>query len=146
MTDYDHLRRLAALWANEDDPVPYYLMPKRASEPLVEALALLDTAEAERDSAVEAYHEALASDEYNRAQCDEARADVEQLLSDVTYWKGAAGRSYAEVERLRATLRATRDQLDRFGYGDFRWGDTPRDPEVVAAVQAADAALGGTTS
>jgi hypothetical protein len=46
-----------------------------------------------------------------------------------------------EVERLRAALIATRDELARWGWGDFHYGAQPQDKRVVDAVALADAAL-----
>lgn len=46
-----------------------------------------------------------------------------------------------EVERLRSTLIAARAEVDRWGYGDFHWGETPRDEGVLSMLARIDAAL-----
>jgi hypothetical protein len=47
---------------------------------------------------------------------------------------------------MRALLVDARAEIDRWGYGDFHWGDTPRDPGVLAMLARIDASLGVTTS
>jgi hypothetical protein len=43
---------------------------------------------------------------------------------------------------LRALLVDARAEVDKWGYGDFHYGDTPRDPGVLAMLARIDAALG----
>lgn len=43
--------------------------------------------------------------------------------------------------RLRDALQYARNELDRCGYGDFHYGETPRDPRILAALEIADAAI-----
>lgn len=47
-----------------------------------------------------------------------------------------------EIERLRNALLDAREEIDKWGYGDFHYGDTPREPSVLAALAAIDEVLG----
>lgn len=46
-----------------------------------------------------------------------------------------------QIGRLRATLQAVRDELNRWGFGDHHYGATPRDEGVLRAVALADQTL-----
>ena len=45
------------------------------------------------------------------------------------------------IQRLREVLQATRDELDRWGWGDSHWGEQPQERSVVDAVALADRVL-----
>jgi hypothetical protein len=45
------------------------------------------------------------------------------------------------VDTLRATLQATRDELNRWGHGDFHYGAQKQERSVVEAVERADRVL-----
>lgn len=45
------------------------------------------------------------------------------------------------IERLRATLQATRDELARWGWGDHHYGTQAQEESVVKAVALADRVL-----
>lgn len=45
------------------------------------------------------------------------------------------------IEKLRAVLQATRDELNRWGHGDMHYGSMPQNARVVAAVELADRTL-----
>lgn len=47
----------------------------------------------------------------------------------------------ATLPELVAVLIEARAEVDRWGYGDFHWGETPRDPGVLATLERIDAAL-----
>ena len=47
-----------------------------------------------------------------------------------------------EKPDLRAVLVEARAELDRWGFGDFHYGDTPRDPGVLAMLAKIDTVLG----
>jgi hypothetical protein len=44
-------------------------------------------------------------------------------------------------EEVLALLRDARAEIDKWGYGDFHYGDTPRDPDVLAMLARIDAFL-----
>lgn len=48
---------------------------------------------------------------------------------------------YADNARLRAALVRARAEIDRWGYGDHHYGNTPRDPGVLAALADIDHTL-----
>lgn len=49
--------------------------------------------------------------------------------------------NHEEMRQVVEALRATRDELSRWGFGDFHYGNMPRDPEVLDALAIANAAL-----
>lgn len=52
------------------------------------------------------------------------------------------GRLAEERRVLREALVEARAEIDGWGYGDFHYGNLPRDPSVLAALANIDAALG----
>ncbi len=56
-------------------------------------------------------------------------------LSDPT------GLPSGEGVSLRQALEIARDELKRWGWGDFHYGEQPQDPVVLAAISIADKAL-----
>lgn len=48
---------------------------------------------------------------------------------------------YADNARLRAALLRARVEIDKWGHGDFHYGNTPRDPSVLAALADIDRTL-----
>lgn len=46
------------------------------------------------------------------------------------------------IDALRLLLVDARAEIDRWGYGDFHFGPTPRDPEVLAMLERIDKVLG----
>lgn len=45
------------------------------------------------------------------------------------------------ITNLKDALRAARAEIDRHGYGDFHYGDQPRDPGVLGALADIDRVL-----
>lgn len=50
-------------------------------------------------------------------------------------------RLWADNARLRAALRRAREELDRWGHGDFHYGNMPRDKGVLDALADIDRTL-----
>jgi hypothetical protein len=50
-----------------------------------------------------------------------------------------------QMDRAVELLRSTRDELDRWGWGDMHYGSTGQNPRVVAAVAAIDAFVASLT-
>lgn len=46
-----------------------------------------------------------------------------------------------EIKCWKDLARDARDELDRWGHGDMHYGNTPRDPKVLAMVDRINAAL-----
>jgi hypothetical protein len=59
-------------------------------------------------------------------------SEIERHLA--TMADAATGRAVARKLRDLAALLAA--EVDRWGYGDFHYGETPRDPGVLAALTA----------
>lgn len=55
---------------------------------------------------------------------DAARAAQERLEGAET-----------EVDRLRAQVARLREELAKHGWGDFHYGDTPQDPNIVRLLE-----------
>jgi hypothetical protein len=58
-----------------------------------------------------------------------------------TSYEGDAHRLWADNTRLRRALERARSEIDRWGYGDFHYGNTPRDQRVLDALIDIDRTL-----
>lgn len=82
----------------------------------------------------------------NRELRENVRRLKEELDNGFTVWAIRARQLdylIAENTRLRDALTYARNELDRHGYGDFHYGETPREPSIVAALAIVDSALRG---
>lgn len=46
-----------------------------------------------------------------------------------------------QIDTMRETLFAARMELERWGHGDMHYGNTPRDPKVLAMLAKIDEVL-----
>jgi hypothetical protein len=94
---------------------------------------------------------------FRRADWGAYQLDSEHIPGTNGLWRYRLGERGAHVPRLKpckrcnratereaellAALGRARTELDRWGHGDFHYGDMPRDPRVLAALADIDAVI-----
>lgn len=76
------------------------------------------------------------ADTYRRAW------NAERADRQTAEWMNIATANAETAEALRALLREVTDELSRWGWGDFHYGEQPQEARVVALVAKARQALG----
>lgn len=75
-------------------------------------------------------------------ECTPSQATIASLQAENADLRASIGEVVRERDRLRDALLTVRTELDRHGYGDFHYGDLPREQSVVDALAVADAVVG----